>query len=244
MHDFYDSYYAPADTAAAAEQSRLWRELSAAGKAEHIIALVARSGLPAPATVAEVGCGDGAVLAELGRRGFGSRRIALEISSTGAELARQRPEIDETVVYDGHTLPAADGAWDLVYATHVFEHLLDPAPLLVEMARVARVVVIEVPLEANLSGRRPAARAASAGVGHVQRFDRSQVRQLIADTGLQLRAELVDPLPREVHTFWAGGRAAELRATMKWAIRRSAGFMPPLAERLFTLHYAALATRD
>jgi SAM-dependent methyltransferase len=240
---YYEDYYRPAETDEAAERSRLWRELSAVGKADHVQRLVERVGISAPGTVAEVGCGDGAVLGELGRRKFGERRVGLEVSSSGVELARQRPEIDETVIYDGQTIPAGDGAFDLVFATHVLEHLADPAPLLQEMARVALVVIVEVPLESNISGRRPAARAASDGVGHLQCFDRDQVRALLDGAGLRLQAEVLDSLPLAVQTFWSSSRRARASGAAKWGVRRAAAHVPSLATRLFTMHYAVLATR-
>jgi SAM-dependent methyltransferase len=243
LHQFYEDCYAPAADEDSAERSRIWRELSAVGKADHVAELWRRAGLASPATVAEVGCGDGAVLAELGRRGFGSRLVGLEISSTGARLAASRPEITEASVFDGVLLPASDGEYDLAFATHVFEHIPDPRQLMAEMARASKAVVIEVPLEDNLSARRPAGRVASEGVGHLQRFDRAEIRQLVRDSGLEIRGELIDPLPRSVHTYWAESRSARLRGTAKWALRRAVAAVPPIGVRLVTMHYAVLATR-
>ena len=48
-----------------------------------------------PGVVAEVGCGDGAVLGELGRRGFGTTRVGFEIAASAVGIAAERPEIDE-----------------------------------------------------------------------------------------------------------------------------------------------------
>jgi SAM-dependent methyltransferase len=219
LHAFYEQCYTPG---ADGETHRRWRELGAEGKADHVLELVARSGLPAPRTVCEVGCGDGAVLGVLGRRGFGGERVGYEISASGVKLAAQRPEVDEAHVFDGAHLPVADGAYDLVFATHVLEHVPDPAPLAGELLRAGRAAVIEVPLEANVSGRRA-------------------IRQLVVDAGGRVAAELVDPLPRAVHTFYAHGRAARAKGTAKWALRAGAAAVPSLGERLVTLHFAVLA---
>jgi SAM-dependent methyltransferase len=238
IQDFYEDCYTPG---ADGEHYRQWRELGAEGKAEHVVALVRRAGLAAPASVCEVGCGDGAVLGVLGRRGFGTRRVGYEISSSGVRLAAERPEVDLARVFDGATLPEQDDAYDLVLATHVLEHVPDPAPLTREMLRVGRAVVIEVPLEANLSARRPAARAASEGVGHLHRFDRRAIRALVSACGGRVAAELLDPLPRAVHTFGAGSAKARLKGDVKWALRAGAATVPPVGERLFTMHFAVLA---
>ena len=160
-----------------------WRELCAVGKADHVTALAAAIGCNEPATLAEVGCGDGSVLAELGRRGFGCERVGLEISRSGAELAARHREITRVEVFDGLSIDAEDDAYDLSFATHVLEHVLDPGPLLREMMRCSKAVIIEVPLENNLSARRPAARRTSDAVGHVQRFDRGQIRGLVEELG-------------------------------------------------------------
>src|SRR3954471_19687071 len=90
LHEFYEDCYSPG---ADGEKYRRWRELGAEGKADHVTALVARAGLRAPEAVCEVGCGDGAVLGVLGRRGFGARRVGYEISSTGVRLAAERAEV-------------------------------------------------------------------------------------------------------------------------------------------------------
>lgn len=238
IQEFYEQCYTPGVDG---EKYRLWRELGAQGKADHVVQLVARAGLRAPVDVCEVGCGDGAVLGELGRRGFGERRVGYEISASGVKLAAQRAEVSEAAVFDGEHLPAHDDAYDLVFATHVLEHVPDPGPLTRELLRVGRSVVIEVPLEANISARRPAARAASEGVGHLHRFDRRAVRRLVTDAGWTVAAELVDPLPLAVHTFGAGGAPARGRGRLKWALRAGAAALPVVGERLVTLHFAILA---
>ncbi|HEY6758727.1 MAG TPA: class I SAM-dependent methyltransferase [Baekduia sp.] len=238
IQEFYEQCYTPG---ADGDKYRRWRELGAEGKADHVVALVQRAGLAAPRTVCEVGCGDGAVLGVLGRRGFGGERVGYEISASGVKLAAERPEVDGAWVFDGERLPVADDAYDLVFATHVLEHVPDPVPLTRELLRAGRAVVIEVPLEANVSAHRPAARAASEGVGHLHRFHRRAIRTLVGDAGGRVAAELIDPLPREVHQFGASGSVARAKGLTKWALRAGAAAIPPLGERLITLHFAVLA---
>lgn len=239
LHEFYEQCYTPGVDG---DRYRRWRDLGAVGKADHVIDLVRRARLPAPRTVAEVGCGDGAVLTELGRRDFGRRRVGYEISASGVRLTAERAEVAEAHVFDGERLPVADNAYDLVFATHVLEHVPDPVPLTRELLRAGRAVVIEVPLEANISARRPAARAASEGVGHLHRFDRAAIRRLITDAGWRVDAELVDALPRAVHLFHADTPPARAKGHAKWALRAAAAGVPALGERLVTLHFALVAT--
>lgn len=237
---FYEECYEPGEEG---DKYHRWRELCALGKADHVERLVAETGVGRPKTVADIGCGNGAVLDELGRRDFGDVRVGWEISGSGAELARRREGIDEVGLFDGERIPVRDGAYDLAFASHVLEHIPDPTRLVSEMLRVARAVVVEVPLEDNLSARRPSARAISEGVGHLQRFDRRQVRELVTGQGGLVRGELLDPLPREIHLFDKTSTVARARGTTKWAIRSGAAAIPPLGVRLFTMHFALLAVR-
>jgi hypothetical protein len=99
--------------------------------------------------------------------------------------------------------------------------------------------VVEVPLERNLSGGRGTKRSSSEEIGHVQALDRAGVRALVADAGLRVAAELLDPLPREVHTFFASSAADQARGLAKAAVRRGLFRVSPgVAERAITLHYA------
>jgi SAM-dependent methyltransferase len=239
---FYAEGYTVQDPAEAAELGR-WRALGARGKAEHAVRLCARAGLR-PRTLVEIGCGDGALLAALSERGLAEVLDGFELSAPAAELARRRPipGARRIEAFDGVGVPAEDGAYDLAVLSHVLEHVPEPAPLLAEAARVARWVLVEVPLEANASARRPAVRAEAARIGHVQWFDRAAIAALLAAAGLRAVAELSDPLPLAHHAFFARTPAARARAALKAGVRRAAWRLAPrAAERAFTMHYAVLA---
>jgi SAM-dependent methyltransferase len=235
---FYDDAYSktPAEAALYAR----WRALGARGKADHVIALCGRAGLR-PSSTLEVGCGDGALLCELHRRGFGGRLCGLEITQAAVSIARERGELDSVELYDGAHVPYAERAFELGILSHVLEHVPEPAALLAEVARACDAVLVEVPLEANLSARRAAKREHAAEVGHVHRLDRSAVHGIIARAGLTVAGELEDPLPLAVHRFFAASGSARAAASTKWALRAGLHRVAPtLARRAFTLHYACL----
>ena len=189
----------------------------------------------------EVGCGDGALLCELYRRGFGGRLAGVEITEAAVEIARARREIDSVELYDGLHLPAADGAYDLGILSHVLEHVPDPPALLAEVARACRAVLVEVPLEDNLSAKRASKREHAEEVGHLQRLTRDGARPVVARAGLRIVRELEDPLPLAAHRFFAAGASAQAAAAAKWALRTGLHRLAPsLARRLFTVHYACL----
>jgi SAM-dependent methyltransferase len=235
---FYDDAYSHDPTRSL--QFARWRALSAVGKADHVTDLCVRAGIR-PASTLEVGCGDGALLCELHRRGFGGRLTGVEITAAAVTIARERPQIDAVELYDGLHLGDRDGTHDLGILSHVLEHVPDPAALLTEVARVCRAVVVEVPLEDNLSARRSNKREHAAEVGHLQRLDRSAVRRIVERAGLTIAGELEDPLPLSVHRFFATTARARTAGSAKWALRAGLHRLaPPAARRLFTLHYACL----
>jgi SAM-dependent methyltransferase len=239
---FYDEAYTQ-DPAKAQRYSR-WRALGAIGKADHVTALCARAGI-VPAATLEVGCGDGALLCELRSRDFGGRLAGVEITEAAVQIAAARSEIDSVALYDGSRLDQPDGSYELGILSHVLEHVRDPAALLREVARVCDAIVVEVPLEANLSARRASKREHAEEVGHLQRLDRRTMRALVGRAGLRVAQELEDPLPLSVHRFFASTRPARVRASAKWALRAGTHKLAPaLARRLFTVHYACLCLPD
>jgi len=228
---FYEAGYALEDPEQAERMGR-WRAIGARSKAAHVRTLLQRAGLR-PATIVEIGCGDGSLLAELAAL---ATVDGFELSANAAEQARRRGVARRVEAFDGRRVPAQDDAYDLAVLSHVLEHVPEPRPLLEEAARVAPHVIVEVPLEDNPSARRPAKRVLSREAGHLHAFDRPAVRRLL--DGLTVRGELTDPLPYEHHAFFGG----PLRGGIKWAVR-GAAHRVGVAERLFTVHYAVLATR-
>ncbi|MFL5780300.1 MAG: class I SAM-dependent methyltransferase [Thermoleophilaceae bacterium] len=232
---FYDRAYRQAG-----DRDARWRELGAVGKADHVQRLLRTR----PERLVEIGCGDGALLAELERRGAAGALTGFDVSDEAVRAARARG-LTAVVAFDGQRLPVGADAFDVALLSHVLEHVDDPAALLREAARVAPTVVVEVPLEASVSGRRAAKRAHSGAIGHVQTLDRAAARALVAAAGLRIRDELMDPLPAAVNLFFADTRRACVAARAKAALRHGLfAASPPLAARLFTVHYACVCTRS
>jgi SAM-dependent methyltransferase len=232
---FYDRAYRQAG-----DRHARWRELGAVGKADHVERLLRTR----PARLVEIGCGDGALLAELERRGAAGALAGFDVSEEAVRAARARG-LATVEAFDGRRLPVGDDAFDVAVLSHVLEHVDDPPALLGEAARVAPTVVVEVPLEASLSGRRAARRAHSDAIGHVQTLDRAAARALVAAAGLRIDRELMDPLPTAVHLFFADTGRAQAAARARAALRHGLfAASPPLAARLFTVHYACVCTRS
>jgi SAM-dependent methyltransferase len=227
--EFYEAGYALRD-----ERMGRWRAIGARSKAAHVQRLCERAGLR-PRCVVEIGCGDGAVLAELSARGYAVD--GFELSTNAANHARERNVARKVEVFDGEHIPAQANEYDLAVLSHVLEHVPDPLPLLKETARVARHVIVEVPLEDNRSARRPVKRRLAEDAGHLHAFNRADVQRLLRHAGLEPRAELTDPLPYEHHSFFGGAAKGAAKCAIRATLHRLG-----VAERLVTVHYAVLAT--
>jgi len=123
---------------------------------------------PAPgATVADVGCGNGAYLAELARRGFAGRVLGLDLSPGMLAAARERsPGFAGLIAADATALPLPDGVADLTLAMHMLYHVPDPSAAVRELRRVTRPggrVVIMLNGPDHLRQLRDAVAAARAG---------------------------------------------------------------------------------
>jgi SAM-dependent methyltransferase len=212
-----------------------WRAIGARSKGAHVRTLLRRADV-SPATIAEIGCGDGSLLVELAT--IAGAVDGFELSANAAQYARDRNVARRVEAFDGEHVPARDDEYHLAVLSHVVEHVPDPLPLLKEAARVARHVLVEVPLEDNRSARRPAKQKLSRDAGHLHAFSRASLRAQLKAAGLTVRHELTDPLPYEHHAFFGGAA----KGAVKWAVRKTAHRLGA-AERLFTVHYAVLAKR-
>lgn len=96
--------------------------------------------------VLEVGCGEGEIATRLRRRW--PEVTGLDLPDAG--LRRAWGDVDAVAFLhgDAHRLPFPDGAFDVVVAVEVLEHLPDPERGLRELARVSRRhLVLSVPRE-------------------------------------------------------------------------------------------------
>ena len=110
---------------------------------EHLIAL--RKGLnyfPLVRSVLDVGCGTGRGLAELTSLRPDVELHGIDPAEGLLELAKQKVPGATLHLGSGTQLPFENGRFDIVVATGILHHVEDPAGIIAEMFRVARLGVI------------------------------------------------------------------------------------------------------
>ncbi len=214
-----------------------WRELGAIDKAAHLLELTEphREGIR---SVLEVGCGTGAVLRQLQRAGRGLELNGIEVGTSERAAARESDGI-RFQGYDGASIPFPERSFDLVYATHVLEHVAHPRLFLAEMRRVAReLVFLEVPCELNLRSNIPRLQT-GLNIGHINLYTPESFALTLETSGLRILALKVYDVSFDVHAF----AASRLKAGIAWGVRRLLlKVSSSLAPRILTYHCAALCT--
>ncbi len=99
--------------------------------------------LPADAHVLDVGCGPGTITVDLAARVPDGRVTGIDAAEDVLVMARQEASRrrQRNVIFkagDAYHLAFEDGAFDVVHAHQVLQHLSDPVAALAEMRRVCR----------------------------------------------------------------------------------------------------------
>jgi len=123
-----------------------WRLMGAKSKAKNIVELAKEIKFK---NVLEVGSGEGSILYWLSKWGFSDNLNCVEISESGLEMTRARniEHLKDALLFDGYKIPYNDDHFDLVYCSHVIEHVEHERILLREIKRVSRYQIFEVPID-------------------------------------------------------------------------------------------------
>ncbi len=117
--------------------------------------------------VADIGCGNGAYLAELTRRGHRGRLVGVDASPGMLASARPKAPAAALVTGDAMTLPLRTGQAQVTLAMHMLYHMPDPQQVLRELRRItAGRVVIALNCGDHLAELRLLIRTVLAERGH------------------------------------------------------------------------------
>jgi SAM-dependent methyltransferase len=156
-----------------------------------------------PQNILDVGAGFGHILHALGQRFPGARRLAIEHSDV---CVRHLRDIGAEAIAEPveEVLPGIGRDFDVIILSHVFEHLLDPARTLADLAaRLSRggILYIEVPNIPSDSLHRYLDHqwAPRYDEPHITFFDRTTLRRFLEQQGLNVAfCETAGPTYREV----------------------------------------------
>ncbi|WP_316813479.1 class I SAM-dependent methyltransferase [Pedobacter heparinus] len=174
----YQDFYTGAETE--------WRMLGAKAKAQNLAEVC--KGIH-PKKILEVGAGDGSILHYLNEMGFAESLYALEISESGVSLIEKRKlsRLKAVSSFDGYAIPYEDNAFDLVILAHVLEHVEHERVLIRELKRVAKYLVIEVPLDYRFGVDRRMKHFLD--YGHINMYTPTLIRFLLQSEGLEIVAD-------------------------------------------------------
>ncbi|MGP3947471.1 class I SAM-dependent methyltransferase [Streptomyces sp. 7N604] len=197
MRDFYED---PAVPVASGEERSL-RQARLLGRA---LGPVRPGGVPA--TVLDVGCGDGSAAAAAARVLAGHRIVGVDWSQDALRRAAPRvPYVVRGELTDGG-LPFGTATADAVLFSEVIEHLVDPDAALDELRRVLRpgghlmlstpnlaawynrglVLAGVQPVFSEVSLRRIHGRPGSQVVGHLRLYTARALKEFVAASGFEV----------------------------------------------------------
>jgi SAM-dependent methyltransferase len=117
------------------ERLKGWHAAAVFHRRTRVLAEMLAARIPQQASVLDVGCGDGTIARLI-------TQIRPDVSIRGVEVMA-RPDCKiECGLFDGATLPFADGAFDACVLVDVLHHTKDVSILLCEAARVSRSYVL------------------------------------------------------------------------------------------------------
>lgn len=215
----YNQFYTQTDTT--------WRMIGAAAKAANIVAVCKSI---QPVKILEVGAGDGSILHFLNEWRFGEELYALEIADTGVSLIRERglSRLIEVLGFDGYTIPYPDDTFDLVILAHVLEHVEHERILIRELKRVAKFLVIEVPLDYRFGVDKRMKHFLD--YGHINMYTPTAIRFLLQSEGLEIVSDQVSMTPPATIRFneFVNKKAknklsASIRIEMEYRIKKTLG---------------------
>ncbi len=225
----YDKVYA--------DTERRWRQVCAIDKADHIAALLGprAAGIE---TILEVGCGTGDVLASLSARGVGRSAVGVDVIDPDMNNDHLRGGANLSFVQQtGPSLPFEDRSFDMVFASHVLEHVEDERSFLSEIGRVSRrYVYLEVPCELHARTTHGDLQS-SLDIGHINVYTPQSFSLTLATSGLRVIDLRCFDHSVAVHAF----HTSRLKGHLKRAVRSSLlSVSQDLAPRVFTYHCGAL----
>jgi ubiquinone/menaquinone biosynthesis C-methylase UbiE len=223
IKEHYDKYY---------NGKSGWRSLCAIAKASNIVELC--KAVPHN-KILDIGSGEGAVLEKLSELEFGDEYYSLEISKSGVDAIKTRgiPSLAECRLFDGYEVPYDDKEFDLAILCHVLEHVEYPRKILQEAGRVAKHVIVEVPIELH---HRLSKNYTWNKLGHINFYNPKSLRYLLQTVNYKVVSEKITNFSLPVYKYSFGIKGYFFYIIKEIPLR----LVPRLATHIFTYHETIL----
>jgi ubiquinone/menaquinone biosynthesis C-methylase UbiE len=210
-----------------------WRHICAMDKVSNIQALLGGKNV---GSVLEIGCGTGAVLSELRKRGVGASHQGIDLAEPDKHVDPDARDLS-LLEYDGETIPFPNDSFDFAYASHVVEHVLNPRGFIGEISRVTRrLVYLEIPCELHARTKHSDMQN-TLNIGHINSYSPESFSMLCQTAGLKIIDSQLFDHSFDVHAF----HSSSTKAVLKMKIRRALLSAHPIfASRIFTYHFGVL----
>lgn len=164
-----------------------WHEEDAPWKATKIVEILRRNGIE-PRTVAEIGCGSGAVLESVSKAlGSAARCVGYDISPQAAQIASKRANANLSYLH-ADLLAANAQPFDVLLAIDVIEHVEDCIGFVRKLKPLAREKVFHIPLDLSVQSvlRATPILQTRHDVGHIHYFTKETALATLTDAGLEV----------------------------------------------------------
>lgn len=226
-----------------------WLRRGAIQKVDSIETLMTRQKI-IPDSVLELGCGSGAVIGEISRRGLAANCYGVDFSEDAIGLAKS--------LYPGIHAKSADvtkapnpfdeDAFDVIVASHLIEHLEDPHAFLQAIRQINfKYLIAEVPLENLFFGKLKSVfkDRSNNSAGHVQFFTSKNFKKLINQEKYKIIDEyLYAPIFNKDTLKFAYGKEHKIKQIQKLLTERWLPILSaPVWVRIYHAHYAVICKK-
>jgi SAM-dependent methyltransferase len=181
-----------------------------------------------PASICDVGCGAGGVVAALGQRYPDAALAGFDASADAIDLARQsHPGVNFTV-------GDVEGRYELALVMDVVEHVEDCFGLVRRLRSHAELALFHIPLELTcLSLLRNVPLAHRQALGHLHYFTKDTALALLVDGGYEVVAHRYTPAVVDL-------AARDMRSRVVTLVQRAGFRLAPERSVLLVGGYALL----
>lgn len=175
-----------------------WRRIGAKYKFKNIIDVCNGKEFE---KILEFGAGEGSILQFIDSSHLAKKLYALEISDSGIEQIRNKKitKLVEAVKFDGYHTKYDNNEFDLVYCSHVIEHVEHPRLVLREIKRISKHQVFEIPLDYSKDVDKKLKHFLS--YGHINIYTPSLFKFLLKSEGFNIINEVYTNIDKEAHQF-------------------------------------------